>query len=156
MPYRKSKRFKVSVRYAKVSDVHGIYSLGMSDSVFTVSERIRFYEKTELKQWARRKSENILLVLTVSDSIIGFLYCKIMSGHWAILDNIYVAPSNRNIANSKLLIDYLRKELRKRKIDYLTCLIKTQHKTLLRLANRVGFRVADNYYWCELFLTRDS
>jgi len=48
---------------------------------------IRFYEHRELEEWITAPKENLLFVLDEGGEIAGFFFCKIMSSHWAYLDN---------------------------------------------------------------------
>jgi ribosomal protein S18 acetylase RimI-like enzyme len=151
----KSVRFhrtRPEIRFAEPSDAEAIYSLGISDSSFQVSPIIRFYEKTEIEQWSRERDNNILLVAEAENEIIGFLYCKIMSHHWAMLDNFYIRPESRNRTCSEALWNALLKELKARQLTYLTCLVREDHKPLARLLRQGGFIERNRYVWFELFL----
>ena len=75
------------VRLANTGDVDQIFGLGASESAFEISPAIHFYEKTELQEWLNTPRDNVLLVAEESSQIVGFLYAKIMSHHWAMLDN---------------------------------------------------------------------
>jgi hypothetical protein len=90
------------VRDAVPEDVSEIYALGRSDAAFRVSEAIHFYEERELSEWIARPEENILCVALSGSEIIGFCFCKVMSYHWAMLDNFYVKPGSRGKAGPVL------------------------------------------------------
>lgn len=140
------------VRAAAAEDVPAILSLGLGDPAFRVSDRIPFYERTELEEWIQEPRDNILLVAVSAGSIAGFLFCKVMSSHWAMLDNFYVQPSFRGRSLAELLLGELRKRLRQRGIAYLTTLTSQEDLVLARYLRRLGFRQAKQYAWHELFL----
>ena len=144
----------IIVRDASLADIPAIFTMGHSDVAFTVSDRIRFYEKAELQEWIASPKDNILLVLVADSSsdLAGFLFCKIMSYHWAMLDNFYIQPSFRGQHCDGLLMEELAKRLRQRRIAYLTALTANDQPALARYLKRHGFRTASLYQWNELFL----
>lgn len=142
----------VRIRYAEPADAKAIYAMGRAESAFRVSGTIPFYEESELIEWATNRNENVLAVVEEGASVVGFLFCKVISHHWAMLDNFYLAPSSRNTAMAKALRDWLLADLRERRLSYLTCLIREDHRALLRLVRRLGFTPRNSYTWCELFL----
>ena len=50
---------------------------------------------------------NILGVAEHNDAIVGFFFCKVMSSHWAMLDNFYLLPEKTKSDNSNYFILYL-------------------------------------------------
>jgi GNAT superfamily N-acetyltransferase len=143
----------VTVRPALETDAAAIYKLGTKDTAFRVSDAIPFYEESELRQWATDRANNVLLVLEHDNKLTGFLFCKIISQHWAMLDNYYIVKEHRGTENASRLIASLLDELKRRGLTYLTCLIREDHKSLARLARRFGFSPRSRYTWFELFLT---
>ena len=144
------------VRKAALDDVAAIVAMGHGDSAFAVSDRIRFYEKGELDHWIATPRDNILLVIESEGEVAGFTFCKIMSYHWAMLDNFYVLPAFRGSGCSESLMRELLHELRQRGIAYLTTLTDHEDNRLNHYLNRNGFRFAKTYDWHELFLDRSS
>jgi len=142
----------VSVRFARSSDIDQIHAMGTSDRVFEVSPAIHFYEETELKEWVNAPHENVLLVAEESSQIIGFLYAKIMSHHWAMLDNFYVKPIFRQQGIGKQLLCCLTDILRQRGIVYVSTLCDSSDEVLLAQLPRQGFKRTKAYIWHEMFL----
>lgn len=126
--------------------------LGRSDESFQVSERIPFYEKQELQEWVASPRDNILCVAETGGFVVGFFYCKGMSYHWAMLDNFYVIPQQRDGHAGLVLLETLLARLRNRSISYLTTLVECERPQLGRLLQRYGFRRAKCCDWYELFL----
>jgi ribosomal protein S18 acetylase RimI-like enzyme len=140
------------IRYADPADADAIFALGRSEPAFKVSGAIPFYEHSELVEWATDRRENILAVVEENGVVVGFLFCKVISHHWAMVDNFYIAPSGRTVGIAAELRDWLVADLRQRGLSYLTCLIREDHVALVRLVRRLGFDVQKQYTWCELFL----
>ena len=142
----------VTIRNASVTDIDAINSLGHSDSMFHVSERIHFYEYEELKEWIQNPRENILCVADLDGEMVGFFFCKIMSWHWAMLDNFYSVPTARDGRIGSLMFDSLISQLKERKIHYLTTLVEDGRIALSRYLRQKGFRASKKYEWHELFI----
>lgn len=142
----------IKVRFATPEDADSIYALGVADSAFRVSNAIRFYEKSELVEWAGKTADNLLLVVEGDSEIVGFAFCKMMSHHWAMLDNFYIKPARRRYPASEYLWRRLLVELTNRKVMYLTCLVRDDHEAIVRLLCRRGFARQHNYTWLEMFL----
>ena len=140
------------VRDARVGDIDSIFSLARDASAFQVSARIPFYERVELVQWIESPEQNILCVVGDGGAIAGFFFCKIMSCHWAMLDNFYAASGPRRAEFGHAMFEGLLKRLRERGISYLTTLVSAERLSLNRLLRRQGFRPSKTYTWNEYFL----
>ncbi len=140
------------VRRATGDDVERIYALGTADRVFEVSPAIHFYEKSELEEWVGSPGENVLLVAEESGETVGFLYAKVMSHHWAMLDTFYVAPAWRGRGIAKQMLSFLSEALRQRGLEYISTLCDSSDAELLRHLPRQGFTPRKTYVWHEMFL----
>jgi hypothetical protein len=140
------------VSEASSKDIDDIVKIGSSDAAFAVSDVIRFYEKSELREWANKPDDNILLVARRNRDFAGFLFCKIMSSHWALLDNFYIVGHSRDGKCSVLLFEELKQRLMSRGISYLTTLIKKDANSLSRYVRKFGMKPVRQYTWHELFL----
>lgn len=142
----------IVVRDAREKDIDAIYTLGSSDTVFQVSKHIPFYEREELTEWINNPKDNILCVADDNGNVIGFFFCKVMSWHWAMLDNFYCVPSFRNGKISSLMTDALIQRLRQRKVLYLSTLVEEGRISLGRFLRRQGFSMSKRYEWYEVFI----
>ena len=140
------------VRRAKASDASRIRTLGLSDGAFSVSEAIPFYEEQELVEWSNNPEPNLLFVAEEKDCLVGFFFCKIISCHWAMLDNFYVMPNERRRGISRALMETLTIELERQSIAYLTTLVLVENEELASLLPEHGFRKTKRYDWYEYFL----
>jgi hypothetical protein len=147
---------KYIVSSATVTDIIAIYHMGTTDPAFAVSKSIRFYEESELLEWITNSKDNIILVAKNSADMAGFLYCKIMSSHWAMLDNFYVGESHRNGICSSLLFEELKGRLLARGISYLSTLTQKDNVLLSRYVRKWGFIAVKEFVWHELFLKRPT
>jgi hypothetical protein len=145
-------RNPVTVRFADPAEAEAICRIGAADPAFEVSPLIRFYEQSEVEEWSRDRQSNLMLVAESGGQLIGFLFCKIMSRHWAMLDNFYVRPPYRHRITSEALSEFLASELRSRRVSYVTCLVREDHMRLARLLEARGFVARQKYTWFEYFL----
>lgn len=142
----------ITVRFAQETDVKAICSIGQSDTVFAISKQIVFYRETEIIEWANSPEDNIFLIVEDEKNICGFLFCKKMSHHWAMLDSFYILPEARKSNAALLLWEKLSEELLCRKVPYLSALIDSEKSSLRRLLKSYGFTEARNYMWMEKFI----
>ena len=143
---------EITVRLADRKDVNAIYGLGVKASGFAVSKKIKFYEKKEIKQWIQGRKNNIVLIAETNSKIVGFAYVKIMSWHWAMVDNFYVLPAYRRKGIGSLIEKSLESELRKKGISYVSRLVKPSHKTSMKFLEKRNFKKESNYAWFDKFL----
>jgi len=104
------------VHRAIPADIDPLFCMGSEEPAFGVSPQIWFYEREELIEWIASPEDNILLVLDDDGRIKGFLFCKVMSSHWAYLDNFYVHPSCCGHGHGHLLMQALLDLLRERRV----------------------------------------
>jgi ribosomal protein S18 acetylase RimI-like enzyme len=140
------------VRRARSEDADSIRNLGLGDPAFQVSERIPFYEREELVEWASAPRDNLLFVAEADGCIVGFFFCKVMSQHWAMLDNFYVVPSSRGTGVVDRLRRALTEALQQRGIVYLSTLVAKGDPGLSAKMSRYGFTQSKDYEWMERFL----
>ena len=117
-----------------------------------MSPEIPFYERDEVAAWISKPEENIFLIGEQDGAIAGFLFCKIMSVHWAMLDNIFVRPSCRRSGVGLSLVTALRRILEEKKIRYISLLTKESNQEAEAAAAKYGFRRQDGYAWWDLLL----
>ena len=145
----------VLVRRAIPADIDTLCALGKGEPAFSVSEKIRFYERKELEEWIADPEGNLLLVLDDEDVITGFLFCKIMSYHWAYLDNFYVRPGYRRHGQGMSLMQALLDLLREKKIVYLSTLVEEKDTFLAQYLGMSGFVSEKTYVWLERFAGKE-
>ena len=142
----------VLVRRARPDDADAIQNLGLADPAFQVSERIPFYEKEELVEWATSPTVNLLFVAESQGRLCGFFFCKVMSQHWAMLDNFYVAPQSRGGQTAFNLRAALLNQLQTKGISYLSILVALDDEELAKQMIHHGFAHSRDYGWMERFL----
>jgi N-acetylglutamate synthase-like GNAT family acetyltransferase len=142
----------IKIRSAKESDVEQIYLFGRKINEFAVSSNMKFYYKRELKEWIKKPKENILLVAADSKQIAGFLYAKIISKDWCMLDNVAVREKYRNQGIGTNLIDKLNKILKKKNIEYVHAIVGIEHKKSRKFWNKQKFKESNKFIWIEKFI----
>ncbi|HEV7394964.1 MAG TPA: GNAT family N-acetyltransferase [Pyrinomonadaceae bacterium] len=142
----------MQIRRAVNTDAAMIFELHKHDEAFEVSEDVRFYELDELLSWIESPNENIVLVAETSGKLVGFLFCKVMSWHWAALDNFYIAPAFRGSFALIRLMDELRSILSEKGIYYLSTLVRSDDRKLLEICEKYGFKSEHSYVWLDKFL----
>jgi GNAT superfamily N-acetyltransferase len=142
----------VIVRWAASEDIEPIFAMGSKEPAFRVSSQIRFYERSELEEWATDPEYNILLVLDDEGTLAGFLFCKVMSSHWAYLDNFYVAPPARGHAYGHMLLAALTEILREKQISYFSALVAETDSFLTGYSGKNGLESEKKYVWMEKFV----
>jgi len=140
---------KIKIRFANKKDVYPIYRIGISTQEFAVSKRIRFYEKDEIGQWIKDRENNVIVVATMKSKIVGFACYKIMTQYWAMVDNFYVSPLFRKMGIGTRIENFLEKELKKRRIDYITRLVKPENKSSRKFLKERGFKEHNRYIWID-------
>ena len=140
------------VRRAVPTDTDAIFALGTAEPAFGVSPAIRFYERRELEEWIAAPEENLLFVLDEGGEIAGFFFCKIMSSHWAYLDNFYVRPASRGRGYGRLLMQALLSQLKNQRIAYLSTLVDKQDSFLAGYFGSCGLVAEKTYVWQERFV----
>ncbi|WP_292367589.1 GNAT family N-acetyltransferase [Methanoregula sp. UBA64] len=140
------------IRRATPADIDAVFAIGTAEPAFGVSSAIRFYERCELEEWVAAPKENILLVLEDEDGIAGFLFCKIMSSHWAYLDNFYLRPGNRGRGYGRLFMEALLARLKCQGIAYLSTLIDKEDTFLTGYVTTYGLESEKTYVWMDRFV----
>ena len=140
------------VRTATNADVNAICKIGESDPSFAVSDRIRFYERSEIEEWIRSPENNVFLVAEDNDRIGGFLFCKIMSHHWAMLDTLFVLPEFRGEGVANSMLDALVRRLQDKEISYLSAICGEEDSETDAWLRRHNFSRERKYSWFECFI----
>ena len=137
------------IRRAKFSDVKDIYKLGKSTEELSFSPDMIFHDRIELKEFIKKPKENILLVASLDNKLAGFLYAKIASHTWCILDNLAVDKKYRNHGIGNSLLHEFYKILKKMKVHYIQVLEEVHHKKTRKFWHDKGFREEKVFVWAD-------
>lgn len=146
---------KVEIRNAKKEDIEEIFKLGCKLEDALKASRIKkrhFHEKSEFVEFIKKPKDNIFLVAIISGNVAGFLYAKILSEDWCMLDNIAVDKKYQNHGIGSLLVNKLYEVLRKRKVDYIQILEEIHHKKTRKFWKDKGFREEKVFVWADKIL----
>jgi ribosomal-protein-alanine N-acetyltransferase len=140
---------KATVRRARLSDVEGIYRMGCRAWELSFSDRFHFHERSELRKWARKPSENIFLVAEKGGRLAGFILAHVLSRDWCELDNIDVGPEFRGHGIGNALMEGFMREIRCRRVRYVQTLVRASNKRAMRFWKKHGFSRGKTFLWYE-------
>ena len=148
----RTKKEEVNIRRAALKDIQAIYCLGRKTEELNFSPNMRFHDKIELKEFVKKPETNILLVAEIENKVVGFLYAKIVSKTWCILDNLAVDEDYRGKGAGHLLLDHFYAILKKKKISYLQVLEEIHHKKTRDFWKKQGFREEKVFVWADRWI----
>ena len=140
---------EIEIRRGKLKDISQIYNLGKKTKELEFSEKMNFHDKIELKEFVTEKRDNILLVCLTHKKIVGFLYAKIVSKEWCILDNLVIEENYRNNGIGSLLLEDLYQILKKKKLNYIQILEEIHHKKTREFWKKKGFKEEKKFIWAD-------
>jgi ribosomal protein S18 acetylase RimI-like enzyme len=140
---------RIIIRRAKQKDISQIYNLGKKTKELMFSKGMNFHDKKELLEFTLRKRDNILLVSILDKRVVGFLYAKIVSKTWCILDNLVVDEEFRNHGIGSILLEELYKILKKNKVSYIQILEDIHHKKTREFWKKKGFLEEKKFIWAD-------
>lgn len=119
---------------------------------FKVSNKILFYEQKEIKLWLNKPKDNLLYGIFYNKKCVGFCFCKIMSNHWALIDNFYIVPEYRKNKLGNKLQKFIEIKLKKRNIKYISRVTKSNNFGMHKFLKKTGYKKAGKYFWFEKFI----
>ena len=137
----------IKLRRAKRKDVNAVFSLGKKTPELNFQKNIHFHEKSELLEWVKHSKDNVFIVAECEKKIVGFLYAKIVSHDWCILDNIAVLPSFRGNGVGRLLLNYFYNVMKQNKVTYVGLLVEPRHKKAISFWEKNNFKRGKNFIW---------
>jgi len=138
----------MKIRRAKKEDISEIFAIGESAEEFKFSKK-HFHEKFELREFLKKPKENVFLVAAEGKEILGFIYAKIITEDWCMLDNLAVKKEYRQHGIGSALLNELYKILKKEKIDYVQILEEIHHKATRKFWHDKGFREEKVFVWAD-------
>lgn len=132
------------VRKAKLSDLEFIYSLAISTPELKPSSD-NLMSKNEIKEWIKDEKSNLFLV----EENKGFLFCKLMSNEWCVIETLVVDKKQRNKGIAKKLLEKLYLILKEKKIKFLTGLVLEKFENSREFWKKNGFIEKNKLIWFE-------
>lgn len=142
----------MKIRPAKKEDINQIYNLGKNTKELQFSKKMNFHDKIELQEFIKHPKDNILLISEEDSKLCGFLYAKIVSPTWCILDNLVVAEKCRNQGIGHELLNEFYKMLKKQKISYIQILEDIHQKKTRKFWQANGFKEEKVFVWADKIL----
>lgn len=141
----------VVIRKAKKEDIKEIYKLGEKIKELKFSKGV-FHTQDEFSEFISKPKDNIILVATKEKKIVGFIYAKVISKHWCMLDNLAVKKGFRNRNIGTILLDNLYSSLKELKIDYVQIIEEAHHRKTRKFWRKKGFKEQKTFIWADKFL----
>ncbi len=142
---------KTKIRRLKKSDINHVYNVSHRIKEFTVSDRIHFYEKKEMVEWIGKK-DSVFIVAEIEERIVGFLFCKIISKEWAMLDSLEVDQEFRDQGIGTQLINALFDELHRKHITFVQAFVGKNYKKSRKFWKQHGFKEGREFIWIDRIL----
>lgn len=143
---------EVHIKKAVLKDLNQVYNLGskFEDSLKASKiKSVNFHEKAEFKEFIKHPKENIFLVAVLNKEIIGFLYARIISSDWCMLDDLAVDKIYQNHGVGSLLLNNFYTLLKKKKITYVQILEEIHHKKTRHFWRSKGFKEEKVFVWAD-------
>ena len=144
---------EIKIRKLKRSDVNHVYNVSHRIKEFTVSDRIHFYEKKEMVEWIGKK-DSVFLVAEVEKRIVWFIFCKIISKEWAMLDSLEVDQEFRSQGIGTKLVNALFDELNQKHITFVQAFVGKNYKKSRKFWKECGFIEGKEFIWVDKILRK--
>lgn len=140
---------RIKIRTIKLADIDYIYSIGIKEDGFAVSQTSRFWDKEVLYPWVKSKTD-VLLAAEDSGRVVGYVLTQVHKPTGsAIITDIYVDENWRGKGIGSRLLKECLKQLKKGKIRYTYAQIKPENKASTKLFISAGFNKGYNFVWTE-------
>ena len=140
---------KIKFRRARLNDVPKILVLGKEAKELIASKTTKFYDKRELVDWIKKPKDNILLVAERDKVILGFIFAKIMSPNWCMIDGILVKRDERGKRIGTHLLERLNSILKKKKNYFLQLFVDAHCQKAFKFWQKKNFRRGKIFVWFE-------
>lgn len=129
-----------------------VYNKFSKIKAFKVQEKILFYELKEFKYWINNPKENLLYGVFDGEECVAFCFCKIISNHWALIDNFYVCEEYRFKNLGSLLQVYIEKKLKSKNISYVSRVTREDNFGIHKFLLKHNYKMHKKYIWFDKFI----
>jgi ribosomal protein S18 acetylase RimI-like enzyme len=146
---------KVKILPAEKKDLDEILDLGRKFEDSLKASRLKkahFHEKGEFLEFIKNPEENVFLVAKIGNKVAGFIYAKVLSHDWCMVDNLAVNERYQNHGIGSMLLENLYKILKNKKISYIQILEEIHHKKTRKFWREKGFREEKVFVWADKWL----
>ncbi|MCX8196228.1 MAG: GNAT family N-acetyltransferase [Acidilobaceae archaeon] len=94
----------------------------------------------------RIRSDNVLLVATMNDRLVGYVYGYVLENpilvrrEIGVLKELYVAPGYRGMGIARALVEHASKELTNRGVRYIAAEFPSMNVVAEKFYEKLGFR----------------
>ena len=146
------QRFVMIIKRINKNNYINFYKSFCKIKNFKISNEILFYELKEIKHWVNTPKNNLLYGIFDQNKCYGFCFCKIMSNHWAIIDNFYIDPKYRKNNLGSNLQAYIEKKLKQKNIKYISRIVEEKTISTRIFLKKTGYTKRKKYIWFDKFL----
>jgi ribosomal protein S18 acetylase RimI-like enzyme len=146
---------EVKISQAEKKDLEEVLKLGRKFEDALKASKLKkahFHEQQEFIEFIRNPKENVFLVAKVKNKVVGFIYVKILSHDWCMIDNLAVDERYQKHGIGSMLLEELYKILKKRKVSYIQILEEIHHKKTRKFWHEKGFREEKVFVWADKWL----
>ena len=138
----------IRIRKLKREDINTIRQFGKKFDEYMITDTDLFYAEDEMREWIGKK-DNVFLVAEHDKNIVGFIFCKMISHRWALLDTIYVDPVHRGKGVGTHLFNALHDELKNRKVHYIQTTARLDNRKSRKFWDKHGFNKGKKFMWLD-------
>jgi GNAT superfamily N-acetyltransferase len=138
------------IRWVTLNDVDTIFDMIQSDDSFIVNEGLEEqarYSKDELVEFINDYKRNWLWIISAHEIPVGFAFAHLMNKNWAVVEILYIKPHYRGMKYGRQLSDQIQKEMKWRKIPYISVSIDSNDDTTCAALRKLGFTSDKSYLW---------
>ena len=128
-----------------------VATFGRTDEL-AVNNKIGFYEPCELAEWMKKPKENLLYSTKYGGKYVGFVFAKIMSPHWALIDTFYVKPDMRKFGVGRFMQNNIDAAIKKMGVKYISRVTREDNAGMHKFLGKLGYSKRDTYAWFDKFL----
>lgn len=140
---------KIEICRAQKKDAIRICAFGRKIKELSASKKARFHSKKDIEEWIKKPKDNITLVVFDEKKFIGFLYAKIMSNQWCMIDSLAIDDAYRKQGIGSLLLDYLFNILEKKEIWYVQAFVGLNNIKGRKFWREKKFKEGKKFIWLE-------
>jgi N-acetylglutamate synthase-like GNAT family acetyltransferase len=135
------------VRKANEKDVDFIFELAKALPELNASKNEVYRSKEEILEWI---NDDKSIVLVKENE--GFIFAKLLSSNWCMIDAIAIKTDSRGKGTSTQLLNELYSILKEKNINYVSGLVLEDSKEARNFWNKQGYSEGKELIWIEKHL----
>jgi len=128
---------KIKIRKARLADVRSCVKIGKTPELTAI---YAFTEKQAIAYLTEYVKKGVLLIAEIEKEIVGFLGAESMLGKFFFVDSLAVKKEKRGYGIGTALFQQLRKECKKRKMDFIYLTAPLWNKKTIKFYEQLGLK----------------